>query len=150
MADAALGGSLAILLVIVTAADLRTRIVPDRALAPAVVLAVVVIGLDQPSALPGRLAWAAAAGGFLLAAALVRPEGMGLGDVKLAAVLGLYLGGGVAPALLIAFTAGALWGLGVIAVHGWSARHAAIPFAPFLATGAAVAWVATATVAGWN
>jgi leader peptidase (prepilin peptidase)/N-methyltransferase len=64
---------------------------------------------------------------------------MGLGDVKLAAVLGLYLGIPVATALLVAFGAGALAGLVMVVVGGWEARSRAIPFAPFLALGALVA-----------
>jgi leader peptidase (prepilin peptidase)/N-methyltransferase len=67
---------------------------------------------------------------------------MGLGDVKLAAVLGLYLGRGVVAALLVAFALGSLLGLALIARHGWTARSRSIPFAPFLSLGALVALVA--------
>ena len=67
---------------------------------------------------------------------------MGLGDVKLAAVLGLYLGRAVAPALLVALGAGRSGARVTRDRRGWSARRATIPFAPFLATGAAVACLA--------
>ena len=67
---------------------------------------------------------------------------MGLGDVKLAAVLGFYLGGRVAEAMLVAFAAGSAAGLLLLARHGWSARSRTIPFAPFLAIGALVALAA--------
>jgi prepilin signal peptidase PulO-like enzyme (type II secretory pathway) len=73
---------------------------------------------------------------------------MGLGDVKLAAVLGLYLGQAVAAALLLALTGGALWGAALIARQGWAARRRTVPFAPFLASGTAVAHVLTVNLGG--
>jgi leader peptidase (prepilin peptidase)/N-methyltransferase len=139
MAAAALWSSFAVVLAAATIADLRTRRIPDAALLAASAVAVVAIVLATPSAAPGRIAAAGAAGGILLALALARPGGLGLGDVKLGAVLGLHLGGGVGPALLIAFAAGGLWGVGMIVIRGWSARKATIPFAPFIALGACAA-----------
>jgi leader peptidase (prepilin peptidase)/N-methyltransferase len=87
---------------------------------------------------PVRLLAGLCAGGFLLAAALIRPDGMGLGDVKLAAVLGFYLGAGVIEAMVFSFAAGSLAGLVLIARNGWKARSRTIPFAPFLALGTLV------------
>ena len=60
---------------------------------------------------------------------------MGMGDVKLAAVMGLFLGRSVAPAMLIAFALGTLVGIGILLARGSAARKQAIPFAPFLALG---------------
>jgi leader peptidase (prepilin peptidase)/N-methyltransferase len=139
MAAAIIDASLLALLVTVTATDLRMRLVPDRALIAAAAVLVLLAVAVEPGVLPGRFAAALGAGGFLLGAALVRPDGMGLGDVKLAAVLGLYLGRGVILALLLAFVAGSLVGLALIAMRGWRARSTAIPFAPFLALGALTA-----------
>ena len=143
MAEAALWPSFAALLAVVTVADLRTRLIPDAALVAATVVAVAVIALITPWTLTERLGAGFAAGAALLAIALARPGGLGLGDVKLGAVLGLHLGGGVAVALLVAFGAGALWGAGLIVIRGWSARTATIPFAPFLALGACASALAT-------
>jgi leader peptidase (prepilin peptidase)/N-methyltransferase len=142
MAAAALWSSFAALLLCVTVADLRTRLIPDAALLSAATAAVGALAFSSPGALPERLAAACGAGAALLAIALARPGGLGLGDVKLGTVLGLYLGREVWAALLIAFGAGALWGAGLIVARGWSARTAAIPFAPFLALGACTAAVA--------
>jgi leader peptidase (prepilin peptidase)/N-methyltransferase len=64
---------------------------------------------------------------------------MGIGDVKLAAVLGLYLGAAVAAALLVAFLAGTVTGVVMLALHGPRARRMAIPFVPYMALGALVA-----------
>ena len=138
MAAALADACLLPLLLAVTVADLRARLVPDRALAAAtVIILLLAAGLD-PASLPERGVAALGAGGFLLAAALIRPGAMGLGDVKLAAVLGLYLGREVAAALLIAFVSGSLLGLALVARHGWAARSQTIPFAPFLSLGALV------------
>jgi prepilin signal peptidase PulO-like enzyme (type II secretory pathway) len=139
MAAAVLDASLLALLVLVTVTDIRARLVPDRALIAAALVALALAAVCEPGGLSQRLGWALGAGAFLLAAALARPGGMGLGDVKLGAVLGLYLGRGVVVALLIAFALGSLAGLALIVRHGWRARSRTIPFAPFLALGALAA-----------
>jgi leader peptidase (prepilin peptidase)/N-methyltransferase len=77
----------------------------------------------------------------LLAPALLRPGSMGIGDVKLAAVLGLYLGAAVVAALLVAFLAGTVTGVVMLVRHGPRARRMAIPFVPYMALGALVAIV---------
>jgi len=72
-------------------------------------------------------------------AALAYPSGMGMGDVKLAAVMGLYLGSSVVPALLVALLAGSLVGVTIVTRKGVAAgRKTAVPFGPFLALGALV------------
>ena len=142
MAAAALEGSLLVLLAAVTVTDLRSRLVPDLALAMALAVAVPLCLLSDPAGVPGRLLAAAGAGALFLAASLIRPDGMGLGDVKLAAVLGFYLGARVIEALAVALAAGSLAGLLVLARYGWSGRRRTIPFAPCLALGALVAMAA--------
>jgi leader peptidase (prepilin peptidase) / N-methyltransferase len=139
MAAALLDASLVALLGVVTLSDLRMRLVPDGALLASLAMAIPVCLLSDPGEVPGRLLAGLCAGGFLLAAALIRPDGMGLGDVKLAAVLGFYLGAGVIEAMVVAFAAGSLAGLVFLVRHGWKARSRTIPFAPFLALGALVA-----------
>ncbi len=134
--------SIALILIVVPAAliDLEHRIIPNRLTALGAVLALVLgLALD-PSGEPQRLIAGAAAAGFLLLAALAYPGGMGMGDVKLAGVIGLFLGRAVAPAILIGLLAGVLVGVLVIARRGVSAgRKTAVPFGPFLALGAVVA-----------
>jgi leader peptidase (prepilin peptidase)/N-methyltransferase len=134
--------SVALILLIVPAAliDLEHRIIPNKITGLGVVLALAIgLALD-PAGEPGRLIAAAAAGGFLLIAALAYPGGMGMGDVKLAGMMGLFLGASVAPALLIALLAGVALGIVVIARKGAQAgRKTAIPFGPFLALGALAA-----------
>jgi leader peptidase (prepilin peptidase) / N-methyltransferase len=135
------------LLVIVTVTDLDRLTIPNGVLFAGAVVAVAGAAATDPGSLPGRGIAAAAAGGCLLVVACARPGGMGMGDVKLAAVMGLYLGAAVAPALLIGFAAGALAGLAVIARRGLAARKHAVPFGPFLALGGVVAlWYGDAAV----
>jgi len=148
-AEVALGLVLVTLLVAVTLTDLEQRLIPDRILIVAAGLAVAIVALSDPGGLPVRLASAAAAGGLLFAAALAYPRGMGLGDVKLAATMGLLLGRNVAPALLVALLAGSLFGLAVIARHGAEARKWAIPFGPFLAFGGVVGLLAGDQLVDW-
>ncbi len=134
--------SVALILIVVPAAliDLEHRIIPNRITALGVVLALVLGTALDSAGEPGRLIAGAAAGGFLLLAALAYPGGMGMGDVKLAAVMGLFLGSAVAPAILIALLSGVLFGAVVVARKGAHAgRKTAIPFGPFLALGALVA-----------
>jgi leader peptidase (prepilin peptidase) / N-methyltransferase len=137
--------SVALILIVVPAAliDLEHRIIPNRITALGAVLALVLGTALDPAGEPERLISAAVAGGFLLAAALAYPGGMGMGDVKLAGVMGLFLGAAVGPALLIAMVAGVALGVAVIARKGAQAgRKTAVPFGPFLALGALVAVLA--------
>jgi leader peptidase (prepilin peptidase) / N-methyltransferase len=139
MAAALLDASLVLLLGAVSVSDLRTRLVPDEPLVLGLALALILSALSAPAELPERLAAGAGAAGFLLAAALIRPDGMGLGDVKLAGVLGVYLGADVIEAMIVAFAVGSVVGLAIFVRHGWGARSRTIAFAPCLALGALVA-----------
>lgn len=120
--------------------DLDHRIIPNRLTAPAAVLAVAIAAAVDPGSLPERLIAAGSAGGAFLLIALIAPNGMGMGDVKLVAVLGLYLGASVAPALFVALIAGTLVGVAVMARKGvQDGRKTAVPFGPFLVLGGLVA-----------
>jgi leader peptidase (prepilin peptidase)/N-methyltransferase len=141
-AQLALGLIFVAMLAAVTLTDLERRVIPNVILIAGAVAAVALVAATDPSSLPERAIAAAAAGGFLLVIALAYPRGMGMGDVKLAAVMGLYLGSAVAPALLIAVLSGTAVGLGVMLVHGSGARKLAVPFGPFLALGGVVALLA--------
>jgi leader peptidase (prepilin peptidase) / N-methyltransferase len=132
----------AAMLIAVADIDLEHRIVPNRILAPMAVWAVAASALVRPGKLPELLIAGAAAFTLLLVAALAYPGGMGMGDVKLAGVMGLCLGVPVAPALLIAFLAGSIVGVAIMLRHGAGARKRAVPFGPFLALGGLVALVA--------
>lgn len=136
--EVALGIVFVTTLTAVTLTDLERRIIPNKILVVAAVLGAAIAAIADPGSLPERAIAAAAAGGLLFAAALAYPRGMGLGDVKLAATMGIFLGRNVGPAILVALLAGSLFGLAMVARHGASARKQAIPFGPFLALGGVV------------
>jgi leader peptidase (prepilin peptidase)/N-methyltransferase len=89
------------------------------------------------------------AGGALLVAALAYPAGMGMGDVKLAAFLGFWLGWDVFVALFAATFASLVPAIVILARHGRAGRKIGIPFAPFLALGGVVALFAGDAVLDW-
>jgi leader peptidase (prepilin peptidase)/N-methyltransferase len=126
------------LLIAVAGIDLEHRIVPNRIVLPAAIYGLLGSALLRPEQVPELMIAGAAAFAALLLAALAYPGGMGMGDVKLAGVMGLYLGVAVAPALLAAFLGGSAVGLALMARHGGAARKRALPFAPFLALGGLV------------
>lgn len=148
-AQMAMGLVLVTALMAVTITDLERRIIPNKILLVTMAIGVAIAAVFDPSSLPERAIAAVAAGGLLFLAALIYPSGMGLGDVKLAAVMGFFLGRNVAPALLVALVAGSVVGLALIAREGASARKKAIPFGPFLALGALVGLLAGNQLVDW-
>ncbi len=133
--ELALGLVLCTVLMTITLTDLDLRVIPNAIVLPAALLVIAVVAVADPDDLAERAIAAAIAGGFLFVVALAYPRGMGMGDVKLVAMMGLYLGRAIAPALLIGLMAGAAVGLFLIARFGAEARKRAIPFGPFLALG---------------
>ena len=132
----------AALLIAVGAIDLEHRLIPNRLVLPAAVFGVAAAAILKTGELPELLVAGAAAFFGMLLLALAYPRGMGMGDVKLAGVMGLFLGLAVLPALLIAFLAGSIAGLGIMARRGMAARKEGVPFGPFLALGALIGLLA--------
>jgi leader peptidase (prepilin peptidase)/N-methyltransferase len=130
------------MLVVVTLTDLERRIIPNKVLLAGAIICLAIAVPTDPSGLPERAIAAAAAGGLMFAVVLAYPKGMGLGDVKLTATMGLFLGRAVAPALFFALLSGSIVGLALIARYGSGARKMAIPFGPFLALGGVVGMLA--------
>lgn len=140
VAAAVLRGVLVPVLVACALFDLERRIIPNRITGPAAIVGLVLGLALNPGGEPRRLLWCAIAGGFLLLAALVNPAGMGMGDVKLLGVMGLFLGPAVVVALLFGLLASVGAGL-VIArrVGVGPARKAKLPLGPYLVAGGIVA-----------
>jgi leader peptidase (prepilin peptidase)/N-methyltransferase len=136
-AEAALAALFCTVLVTLSVIDLEHRIVPNRIVLPAAALVLVARTALDPS--PEWLVGALGAAGFLLVAALAYPGGMGMGDVKLALLLGAMLGRNVPVALMAGLIAGLLPSIVLFARHGGAARKMALPFAPFLAIGGLIA-----------
>jgi len=149
VAAVSLGFAFVSVLVTVSVTDLDRRVIPNAILAAGAVVGLAIIAPTDPGSLPGRAIAALAAGGFLLLGTLRDRDGMGMGDVKLAALMGLYLGIAVAPAMLVAFAAGGLAGIGLMLRHGAPARKRAVPFGPFLALGGIVGLLAGNELVAW-
>lgn len=147
--ELALGLVFVTMLTAVTLTDLERRVIPNRILFVAAVAAVTIAAVGDPGSLPERAIAALAAGGLFFLVALAYPRGMGLGDVKLAAAMGLFLGRDVAAAILVALLAGSLVGLAMIAGQGSAARKQAIPFGPFLALGGVVGLLLGDQLVSW-
>ncbi|HET6506302.1 MAG TPA: prepilin peptidase [Baekduia sp.] len=137
----ALGLALVTFLVPIAVIDLDLKRIPNALTGPAAIVAVVIGAILDPSFLPEQLIAGAAALTFFLVPAMLSRKGMGMGDVKLAAVLGLYLGRAVAPALFFALILGVVVGVAIIANQGMTeGRRVKIPFGPFMAVGAVIAF----------
>lgn len=136
-AEAAVAAFFCAVLVAVSAIDLEHRIIPNRIVLPATVLVLVANTARDLS--PEWALGALGASGFLFAAALAYPAGMGMGDVKLALLMGAALGRTVPVALMAGMLAAMIPSLYLFARHGAKARKMGIPFGPFLAIGSIVA-----------
>ena len=142
--DLAVWLPLAAVLIAVAGIDLDHRIIPNKIVLPAAIWGVAATLLFRPDNIDDGLIAGAIAFLALFLAALAYPAGMGMGDVKLAGVMGLYLGSWVAPAMLVAFLTGSVVGLVVVAREGRDARKKGVPFGPFLAFGGIVGILAGA------
>jgi leader peptidase (prepilin peptidase)/N-methyltransferase len=134
---AAIAAFFCCVLVAISAIDIEHRIVPDRIVLPSTLIVLTAQLVRDPS-----LEWPLAAflaAFFLLIAAVVYPAGMGMGDVKLALLMGAMLGKVVSVALIIGMVSAVIPGVYLLARHGRSARKMGIPFAPFLALGSVIA-----------
>jgi leader peptidase (prepilin peptidase)/N-methyltransferase len=145
-ADGVLLAILVVVAAIATRVDLERRVIPNRLTAAGAIAAVAAGTVLDPGGELTRLAWGAGAAGFLAVPALVDPGGMGMGDAKLAGVIGLCLGPPVAVALVSACALGLGYGVWVLRQQGVrAARAATFPFGPCLAAGS-VAGAAAAIV----
>jgi leader peptidase (prepilin peptidase)/N-methyltransferase len=126
------------LLIALAAIDFDHRLLPNKIVYPMAVYGVVATVLVDRGDLVENLAAGAGAFAFLLIAVIAYPRGMGMGDVKLAGAMGLYLGLSVIPALLTAFLTGSIVGVFIIAREGAAGRKKAVPFGVFLALGGIV------------
>jgi leader peptidase (prepilin peptidase) / N-methyltransferase len=126
-------------LIALAAIDFDHKLLPNKIVYPLAAWGVVAVLIADRGDFAEHLIAGAGAFLFLFAAVLAYPRGMGMGDVKLAGAMGIYLGASVIPALLIAFLVGSVVGVVIIAREGAEARKKAVPFGIFLALGGIVA-----------
>jgi leader peptidase (prepilin peptidase) / N-methyltransferase len=115
--------------------DADHKLLPNKIVYPLAAWGVVAVLIAERDDFVEHLVAGTGAFLFLLLAVLAYPRGMGMGDVKLAGAMGIYLGVSVIPALLIAFLSGSVVGGVIIAREGAAARKKAVPFGVFLALG---------------
>ena len=127
--------------------DLREKRIPDELVLVIVVFGIISLFLDQPffPALLGGVVYFS----LLFLVYVLFPGGMGFGDVKLAGALGFFLGWPKTPlAFLLSFLGGALIGV-ILLVLGFKRRRDSIPFAPFMAGGAVIAFFWGEEIINW-
>lgn len=124
-------------LVTISVTDLERRVIPNRVVLPAAAAVLAARTITHPS--PAWAIAAVAGSAFLLIAALAYPGGLGMGDVKLALLLGAALGTTLPIGLMAGFLAALVPSVVLLARHGSAARKMAIPLGPFLAGGALLA-----------
>jgi leader peptidase (prepilin peptidase)/N-methyltransferase len=135
--SAAVAAFFCLALVAVSATDLAYRVIPNRIVLPAAAIVLAAQTALHPS--PEWVLGAVGASGFLFAAALAYPKGMGMGDVKLALLMGAALGRTVSVALMLGMVAALVPGIYLLVRHGSAGRKMRIAFGPFLALGSVVA-----------
>jgi leader peptidase (prepilin peptidase)/N-methyltransferase len=138
-ADAFVASLFSVVLVYLAVFDVEHRLIPNRVVLPA---AAAVLALQIALHPDHTLEWIGAAvgtAGFFFATAVVYPPGLGMGDVKLALLIGAMLGTQVVGAVLFAAFSAAIFGAALMLRHGVDARKRAMPFGPFLAFGALLA-----------
>ena len=136
-AEAALAAGFCSVLVVLSVIDANERIVPNRIVVPAAAVALVAHTAIDPSL--AWLAWALIAAGGLFLVVLAYPKGLGMGDVKLALLLGAVLGSAVTVAFMLGLFAALVPAVVLVSRHGASARKMGVPLVPFLSFGAIVA-----------
>lgn len=131
-----------------TVIDLRHKIIPDELNLAGVILGLPLM-LESREVLISSIIGFLAGGGLLFVIALLSRGGMGGGDIKLAAVLGLLLGWKqLLVALFLAFVAGSVIGMAMLMLKLARLREP-IPFGPYLALGAVFATMAGDKVIKW-
>ena len=125
-----------VILVVVCVSDLRCRRIPNRATGAAAAVGVVAMLAEDPGRLPEAFLAAGLVAAPLLAASLIRPEGMGMGDVKLMAAIGLYLVWAAVPVLLAGLLIATVAGCAVSVVRRMPVGQTELPLAPFLTVAA--------------
>jgi leader peptidase (prepilin peptidase)/N-methyltransferase len=130
-----------------TVTDIEQRRIPNLLTLTASIAGVLIGLVMHPGGVPAQILWAVGAGLFLLIFAILSRGGLGMGDVKLGFVLGLFLRNHVVLALVVGMFAGGIGGLGVLLVRGIAAgRKTRIAYGPFLALGGVVAVLVTKAI----
>lgn len=116
--------------------DVKARVIPNKIVLPAWAIVLVAQIVLHPHHWVEWLVASGAAVAAFLVPALVFPEGLGMGDVKLVGLIGAALGYSVLNGLLVGTVLAGLFAAAMLIRYGSSARRATLPYGPFLAAGA--------------
>ena len=136
--EVVLGLTLCTVLMAITLTDLELKLIPNAIVGAGALAGIVIVLAFDLGDLDERAIAVAIAGGALFVLALAVPRGMGMGDAKLVAMMAIYLGRSIAPAILVGCLVGAVVGAVMARREGEGARKYKIPFGPFLALGGVV------------
>jgi leader peptidase (prepilin peptidase)/N-methyltransferase len=137
---ALVGAVLCPVLVLLAAIDVQRRVLPNAIIFPSVLVVALIVAAADPAGFLEHLYAGLALFGFLFLFAAVFPAGLGMGDAKLGLLLGLALGSRTLSAMLAAFAASFVAAVWILAREGLAARKQTIPFGPYLALGAILAF----------
>ena len=129
----------AAVLVLLAAIDLQRRLIPNVIVLPTLVVVLAAQIALEPDRTVEWVVASAAAALLLFVPLLIYPAGMGMGDVKLAALLGAALGKAVILAVIAGLFAAGAFGLLILVREGVGSRKKSIAFGPFLAFGGLIA-----------
>jgi leader peptidase (prepilin peptidase) / N-methyltransferase len=130
-----LGAALVVTLVVLAAIDVERRVLPNRIVLSATAATLALALALDPSSVPLRLLAAFGAAALFLLPSLLRPGAFGMGDVKLAFLLGAALGHDIVDAVAIGVLAAAGAAAVYVARSGRGALTRTMAFGPFLALG---------------
>jgi leader peptidase (prepilin peptidase)/N-methyltransferase len=140
--DGLIAAFVAFVLVQLAAIDYRERILPNRIVLPATAVVLVAHAAVSPRHIAVYVIAALVAGGAFLLPALLRPGALGMGDVKLAMMLGAALGAKAVTALMLGLFVAGLFAIGLVLVRGRSAMKSDVALGPFLALGGLIVLLA--------
>jgi leader peptidase (prepilin peptidase) / N-methyltransferase len=138
-ADGAVAAFFLATLAVLVVKDLEERRLPNRIVLPATAIVLAAQAAIDPGRVTGLFLAGLGAAALLFLPSLARPGSLGMGDVKLALLMGVALGGDVVDALVVAALVAAAAAIWLLVRDGAAARRAYLPFAPFLALGALAA-----------
>ncbi|GAI51659.1 unnamed protein product, partial [marine sediment metagenome] len=126
-------------LILISFIDIKHQIIPNKIIIPSIIIGLIIQNLLFLNNWKEWLIFSCGVGLLFLLVSLVYPEGMGMGDVKLAIFLGVLLGKNIVLAIAIGFIMGGLFSIFLLIFKIKKIKDK-IPFAPFLAIGAILAY----------
>lgn len=127
------------ILILISFIDIKNNIIPNKIVIPSIFIGLFLMILFFPNRIIELIIFSIGVFILFLLIYFIYPQGMGMGDVKLAALLGIFLGRDLIPAIILAFLSGAIYSIFLLIFKNKRFKDR-IPFAPFLSIGAIIAY----------